>query len=155
MAWLPRLHDLFARAFSRQCKQDQKAGESHNHNDRDEQQPRAGAWAPGRFGLAVMHSPDTAPEAVACGYDLVVAGHTHGGQVLMPLIWALVTNSDLPRRLVSGAIRFGDAIVHFSPGLGTIKYAPFRFLCRPEATLLELSRRIAADGDPPRTAQPQ
>jgi hypothetical protein len=96
--------------------------------------------APERFGVAVMHSPDSAPEAVACGYGFVVAGHTHGGQVRMPIVGALVTNSALPRRLASGAIRFGHSIVHVSPGLGTSKYAPFRFLCPPEATLLELRR---------------
>lgn len=96
--------------------------------------------APGRFGFAVMHSPDSAPEAVACGYPLVVAGHTHGGQVRLPVIGALVTNSHLPRRVVSGLLRVGGGLVHVSPGLGTSKYAPFRFLCPPEATLLELSR---------------
>ena len=96
--------------------------------------------APERFGFAVMHSPDSAPEAVACGYPLVVAGHTHGGQVRLPLLGALVTNSHLPRRVVSGLLRLGDGLVHVSPGLGTGKYAPFRFLCPPEATMLELSR---------------
>lgn len=96
--------------------------------------------APERFGVAVMHSPDSAPEAVACGYPLVVAGHTHGGQVRLPLVGALVTNSHLPRRLASGLLRLGDGFVHVSPGLGTSKYAPFRFLCPPEATLLELRR---------------
>jgi uncharacterized protein len=96
--------------------------------------------APERFGFAVMHSPDSAPEAVACGYPFVVAGHTHGGQVRLPIVGALVTNSHLPRRVASGLVRLGDALVHVSPGLGTSKYAPFRFLCPPEATLLELSR---------------
>lgn len=96
--------------------------------------------APGHFGFAVMHSPDSAPEAVACGYPLVVAGHTHGGQVRLPVLGALVTNSHLPRRVVSGLLRLGDGLVHVSPGLGTSKYAPFRFLCPPEATLLELTR---------------
>jgi predicted MPP superfamily phosphohydrolase len=99
--------------------------------------PRA---EPERLGLAVMHSPDSAPEAVACGYRFVVAGHTHGGQVRMPFAGALVTNSHLPRRMASGLIRFGDAFVHVSPGLGTSKFAPFRFLCPPEATLFELRR---------------
>jgi predicted MPP superfamily phosphohydrolase len=94
--------------------------------------------APARFGFAVMHSPDSAPEAVACGYRLVVAGHTHGGQVRLPVVGALVTNSNLPRRVVSGLFRLGDGLVHVSPGLGTSKFAPFRFLCPPEATLLEL-----------------
>ncbi len=94
--------------------------------------------APERFGFAVMHSPDSIPEAVACGYALVVAGHTHGGQVRLPLVGPLVTNSHLPRRLVSGLLRMGGSVVHVSPGLGTSKFAPFRFLCPPEATLLEL-----------------
>jgi predicted MPP superfamily phosphohydrolase len=93
-----------------------------------------------RLGLAVMHSPDSLPEAVACGYELVVAGHTHGGQVRMPFVGALVTNSRLPRRVASGLFRMGDALVHVSRGLGTNKYAPFRFLCRPEVTMLVLTR---------------
>jgi predicted MPP superfamily phosphohydrolase len=101
--------------------------------------------APDRFGIAVMHSPDAAPEVAACGYRLAVAGHTHGGQVRLPIVGALVTNSHLPRRLVSGLIRIGDSLMHVSPGLGTSKYAPFRFLCPPEATLLEL-RRASSDG---------
>lgn len=99
-----------------------------------------------RFGFAVMHSPDSAPEAAALGYRLIVAGHTHGGQVRLPLIGALVTNSSMPRRLVSGLIRMGTAVLHTSPGLGTSKYAPFRFWCRPEATYLEL-RPGAASSD--------
>jgi uncharacterized protein len=93
---------------------------------------------PGRLGFAVVHSPDAAPELAALGYDLIVAGHTHGGQVRMPLVGALVTNCSLPPRLAAGLIRFGGAYLHTSPGLGTSKYAPFRFLCRPEATLLDL-----------------
>jgi len=94
--------------------------------------------APDRFGIALTHSPDAAPELAALGWDLIVAGHTHGGQVRLPLVGALVTNSHLPRRLASGLFRLGPAVVHVSPGLGTSRYAPFRFLCRPEATLLEL-----------------
>lgn len=97
--------------------------------------------SPGRFGIAVMHSPDAAPEAAALGYELIVAGHTHGGQVRLPFVGALVTNSSMPRRLVSGLIRMGSAVLHTSPGLGTSKYAPFRFWCRPEATVLELRPR--------------
>lgn len=98
----------------------------------------------GRFGFAVMHSPDSAPEAAALGYDLMVAGHTHGGQVRLPGVGALVTNCSLPPRLVSGLIQMGPAVLSLSPGLGTSKYAPFRFFCRPEATLLELAPRPAA-----------
>jgi uncharacterized protein len=95
-----------------------------------------------RFGLAVMHSPDSAPEASALGYGLIVAGHTHGGQVRLPWIGALVTNCSMPPRLVSGLLRIGDSVVHTSRGLGTSKFAPFRFWCRPEATFLELRPQV-------------
>jgi len=94
-----------------------------------------------RFGVAVMHSPDSAPETAALGYDLMFAGHTHGGQVCLPLVGALVTNCSMPRRLVAGLMRMGPSILHTSRGLGTSKYAPFRFCCRPEASLLRLRRR--------------
>ncbi len=100
---------------------------------------------PERFGLAVMHSPDSAPETAALGYDLLVAGHTHGGQVCLPGGRALVTNCALPSRLVKGLVRMGPSVLHVSPGLGTSKYAPFRFACPPEATLLELGPALRRD----------
>src|SRR5439155_19297835 len=93
---------------------------------------------PAAFGRAVVHSPDPAPELVALGYRLIVSGHTHGGQVRMPFVGALVSNSQIPTRICMGLSRLGPALMHISPGLGTSKYAPFRFLCRPEATVLEL-----------------
>jgi predicted MPP superfamily phosphohydrolase len=108
--------------------------------------------AEGRLGIAVMHSPDSAPETAALGYELIVAGHTHGGQVRLPWIGALVTNCSLPPRLASGPIRMGSAVLHTSRGLGTSKYAPFRFWCRPEATYIELRPRAtsrAASADEP------
>jgi predicted MPP superfamily phosphohydrolase len=99
---------------------------------------------PGAFGLAVVHSPDPAPELAALGYDLVVSGHTHGGQIRLPLVGALISNCSIPPRLARGLSRIGPAYLHVSPGLGTSKYAPFRFLCRPEATLLELRPQAEA-----------
>jgi uncharacterized protein len=93
---------------------------------------------PDRFGLMVVHSPDPMVELAALGYDLIVSGHTHGGQVRLPIVGALVSNSSVPTRMARGLTRIGDSYVHVSPGLGTSKYAPFRFLCRPEATLIEL-----------------
>jgi predicted MPP superfamily phosphohydrolase len=100
--------------------------------------------APERFGVAVVHSPDPAAELAAMGYDLIVAGHTHGGQVRMPFVGALVSNCSLPPRMASGLFRLGRSYMHVSPGMGPSKYAPFRFLCRPEATLLELRRKPAS-----------
>ncbi|HTG47147.1 MAG TPA: metallophosphoesterase [Actinomycetota bacterium] len=97
-----------------------------------------------RFGVAVMHSPDSAPETASLGYEFLMAGHTHGGQVCLPIVGALVTNCSMPRRLVAGLFRMGSAVLYTSPGLGTSKFAPFRFWCRPTATVLELVRRPAS-----------
>ena len=98
----------------------------------------ANGEVPARLRLGVVHSPyRRALDAFAGnGYDLVLAGHTHGGQVRLPGVGALVTNCDLPRDRVRGLSRWGSSWLHVSAGLGTSKYAPFRFACRPEASLL-------------------
>jgi len=103
----------------------------------------ADGQAPPRLRLGVVHSPyRRALDAFeGNGYDLVLAGHTHGGQVRLPGVGALVTNCDLPRDRVRGLSRWGSSWLHVSAGLGTSKYAPFRFACRPEASLLEVVPR--------------
>jgi predicted MPP superfamily phosphohydrolase len=78
----------------------------------------------------------------ADGADLVLAGHTHGGQLCVPGVGALVTNCDLPRSRAKGMSQHGDAVLHVSAGLGTSPYAPVRFACRPEATLLTITARV-------------
>jgi len=104
---------------------------------------RASVRAPGdeRFRLAIAHSPDSAPGLAAAGYDLIVCGHTHGGQVCVPGFGALVTNCSLPRQMASGLHRFDGAWLHVNAGLGTSMYAPYRIACRPEACVLELVPR--------------
>ncbi|MFN2389925.1 MAG: metallophosphoesterase [Actinomycetota bacterium] len=95
--------------------------------------------------IALTHAPDVVSEWLLRGFDLVCAGHTHGGQVRIPLVGAVVTNSTLPSALASGPHPIGNGWLHVSPGLGTSHFAPIRFLCRPEATLLELEpSRIGA-----------
>jgi predicted MPP superfamily phosphohydrolase len=96
-----------------------------------------------RLRLGLVHSPyRRALDAFAGnGYDMVLAGHTHGGQVCLPGVGALVTNCDLPRDQVRGLSRWGSSWLHVSAGLGTSKYAPFRFACRPEASLLTVVSR--------------
>jgi predicted MPP superfamily phosphohydrolase len=86
------------------------------------------------------------------GYDLTFAGHTHGGQVCLPVKGAIVTNCDLDTARAKGLHRHpadsrpGDprsSWLHVSAGAGTSPYAPFRLCCRPEATLLTLLPRAA------------
>jgi predicted MPP superfamily phosphohydrolase len=98
---------------------------------------------PARLRVGVVHSPyRRALDAFERnGYPLLLAGHTHGGQVRLPGVGALVTNCDLPRGQVRGLSRWGDSWLHVSAGLGTSKYARFRFACRPEASLLTVVPR--------------
>lgn len=91
------------------------------------------------LAIGLMHAPDVVSEWALAGFDLVVAGHTHGGQVRLPGVGAIVTNSDLPAALAMGARQIGSTWLHVSPGVGTSKYTPVRFLTRPEATILDLS----------------
>jgi uncharacterized protein len=90
------------------------------------------------LALGLVHAPDVVSEWALHGFDLVVAGHTHGGQVRLPLIGGLVTNCSLPNALSQGVHRIGNTWLHVSPGLGQGRFAPIRFLCPPEATLLRL-----------------
>ena len=80
------------------------------------------------------------------GYDLLLAGHTHGGQLCLPVKGALVTNCDLDTARAKGLHRHKDAWLHVSAGLGTSPYAPVRFCCRPEATLMTLTARPGFTG---------
>jgi predicted MPP superfamily phosphohydrolase len=93
------------------------------------------------FALCVVHDPAPYEDAAGAGFDLVVAGHTHGGQIRLPFVGALVTNSTVPRRLALGASWIGRTLLFVTPGLGTGKFAPYRFLCPPEASVLELVPR--------------
>jgi len=77
----------------------------------------------------------------ADGWPLLVAGHTHGGQVCIPGYGALVTNCDIDAARVKGLSRYDDAYLHVSAGLGTSRFAPVRFACLPEATLMTLVAR--------------
>ena len=105
------------------------------------------------LSIGVAHAPylRVVDAMAADGVDLMLAGHTHGGQVRVPGVGALVTNCDLDRRQARGLssverplMEFAphdqrDMWLHVSAGLGTSPYAPIRFACPPEATLLTLT----------------
>jgi predicted MPP superfamily phosphohydrolase len=130
------------------------AGVHDSHTDRDRYDDVAGSADPAAdLRLGVMHSPEprVMDRFVADGYNLLLAGHTHGGQLRLPLYGALVSNCGLDPRLARGLHRYpGEhpgggwpgTWLHVSAGLGTSPWAPVRLCCRPEATLLTLVPRI-------------
>jgi predicted MPP superfamily phosphohydrolase len=93
--------------------------------------------------LALVHAPEprTLDRFERAGFDLLLCGHTHGGQLRVPGVGALVTNCGIDRARARGLSRYGRAWLHVSAGLGTSPYAPVRFACRPEASLLTLTSR--------------
>jgi predicted MPP superfamily phosphohydrolase len=99
--------------------------------------------------LGVTHSPEprVLDPFAADGYDFVMAGHTHGGQLRIPGYGALVTNCELDRSRARGVSRWGSHMwLNVSAGLGTSPYAPVRFACPPEASLLTLVPRTVDAG---------
>jgi predicted MPP superfamily phosphohydrolase len=136
-------------------------GTDDAHIGRDRYAVVAGpASASAALTLGVTHAPylRVIDPMAADGAALIIAGHTHGGQLALPIHGALVTNCDLPTSRAKGLTRWwpgaGDpgaapssaapadaSWLHVSAGLGTSPYAPVRFACRPEATLLTLVAR--------------
>jgi predicted MPP superfamily phosphohydrolase len=123
------------------------AGVHDSHIKRDRYAQVAGrADARADLRLGVLHSPEPRilDQFVADGFDLLLAGHTHGGQLCLPWYGTLVTNCGIDRKRARGLHRHpagGQAWLHVSAGLGTSPWAPARFACRPEASLLTLVPR--------------
>ena len=99
------------------------------------------------FLIGVSHAPylKVIDAMGAQKVDLLLAGHTHGGQVCVPFYGALTTNCDLPTKFAKGASAWNvgghDFLLNVVAGLGHSIYAPFRLACRPEVRLLELVAR--------------
>jgi predicted MPP superfamily phosphohydrolase len=130
------------------------AGVHDPHYNRDRYGMVAGEADPAAdLRIGVLHSPE--PRVLdlfaADGYELLLAGHTHGGQLCVPGYGALVTNCGIDRARVRGLSMHPPAApadgrtawLYVSGGLGTSPWAPARFACRPEATLLTLVPRTA------------
>ncbi len=123
------------------------------HLDRDEF-PATSVGDPAALRLGVTHAPYTRvlDQMHDDGADAIIAGHTHGGQLCLPFYGALVTNCDVDRRRARGLHGWPGARpdepggedstwLHVSAGAGTSPYAPVRFACRPEATLITFTAR--------------
>jgi predicted MPP superfamily phosphohydrolase len=126
-------------------------GVHDSHVQRDRYDEIAGPADPAAdLRLGVMHAPEPRimDRFASDGYDLLLAGHTHGGQVCLPGYGALVTNCGIDAGRVRGLHRHPGQgrpdrpWLHVSAGLGTSPWAPFRFSSRPEASLLTLVPRI-------------
>ncbi|NTU75479.1 MAG: hypothetical protein HGA86_05095, partial [Anaerolineaceae bacterium] len=118
-------------------------GLSCSHHPQRDAEILAGLNNDNLKGLKVLlyHSPDIAPDAAELGMDLQLSGHTHGGQVRLPLIGALFTGSLYGRAFQAGRYQIQNMVLYITRGLGMEGAAAprVRFLCKPEITLWEIN----------------
>lgn len=93
------------------------------------------------FSLCLFHLPKNLDNIAEAGVDLAVGGHTHGGQIRVPGIGALITDSELSRHEASGLIVRGKTAFHISRGLGADPRSNIRFFCPPAVTVLNVRHR--------------
>jgi predicted MPP superfamily phosphohydrolase len=115
-------------------------GTSRGH-DRAGLRRELAAATPGDLRIVIGHNPNFVRQLdESGGADLALAGHTHGGQVVLPLLGAPYTKTTLPSRYASGLHDYGESRLHVSAGIGMERGAApqVRFLCPPEICLLEI-----------------
>jgi uncharacterized protein len=98
---------------------------------------------PGAFSILLSHTPEIYRQAAHAGFDLLLAGHTHGGQICLPGSIPITLDSVLPRRLGAGPWNHGGMAGYTSVGVGS-SIVPVRINCPPEITLHRL-RCVRAD----------
>lgn len=96
----------------------------------------------GPFGLkvALLHSPDQFAWAKRLGFQLVLAGHTHGGQIQLPWIGPLVVPCHTGIRYAAGTYVESGSVLHVSRGVSSLHL--LRYNCRPELSWLTLCRSL-------------
>jgi predicted MPP superfamily phosphohydrolase len=91
------------------------------------------------FSILLSHTPEIYRQAAHAGFDLLLSGHTHGGQICLPGSIPITLDSILPRYMGAGVWKYHDMIGYTSVGAGT-SIVPVRINCLPEITLHHLRR---------------
>ncbi len=116
------------------------AGVDDAHYYRMDNIDKASAQIPaGEFSILLSHTPEIYRNAAHAGFDLMLSGHTHGGQICLPGSIPIILDSDLPRHMGAGAWRHHDMVGYTSRGAGAC-IVPVRINCPPEITLHQLKR---------------
>lgn len=95
--------------------------------------------SPETLNILLTHHLDGLLKLSHHGVDLVFSGHTHGGQIRLPILGPLVCETRLPRRFVEGLHTYQGMTVFVSRGLGAGRTLFPRFACRPEAIFFEVT----------------
>jgi predicted MPP superfamily phosphohydrolase len=144
---LPGLEAMGIRMLQNECEPIRRgdqaiylAGIDDAHYFRVDNIEKAASGIPdGAFSILLSHTPEIYLQAAHAGFDLLLSGHTHGGQICLPGSIPLTLDSVLPRRMGSGAWCYGEMSGYTSVGAGS-SVVPVRFNCPPEITLHRLCR---------------
>jgi len=117
---------------------------------------KAASHLPGdEFSILLSHTPEIYRQAAHAGFDLLLSGHTHGGQICLPGAIPIMLSSALPRRMGSGLWKHHDMVGYTSVGVGSC-ILPVRLNCPPEITLHHLrcgDANMAGRADEPHRAR--
>jgi predicted MPP superfamily phosphohydrolase len=128
-----------AEALSRDGRRLYLAGIDDAHYYRMDNIEKAAAQIPyGETSILLSHTPEIYRQAADADFDLLLSGHTHGGQICLPGTIPVTLDAVLPRRMGSGSWRYGRMIGYTSVGVGSC-ILPVRINCPPEITLHQLS----------------
>jgi predicted MPP superfamily phosphohydrolase len=116
------------------------AGVDDPHFYRADDIPKVAAEIPeGAYSILLSHTPETYAKAAFYMFDLMLSGHTHGGQLCLPGGYAIKLEAVLPRHMGKGAWQYENLAGYTSVGVGT-SLLPVRLNCPPEVTLHKLRR---------------
>jgi uncharacterized protein len=142
---VPALEDLGIRMLLNECVSVSRANEQiylagiddANFYRVDSIEKAASTIPPGSFTILLSHTPEVYRHAAHAGFDLLLSGHTHGGQICLPGSVPITLDSVLPRRFGSGIWKYREMTGYTSVGVGS-SIVPIRLNCPPEITLHRL-----------------
>jgi len=144
---VPGLEAMGIRVLLNECetivRKDQRiylAGIDDAHFFRVDNIEKAALWIPrGEFSILLSHTPEVYRQAAHANFDLMLSGHTHGGQICLPGSIPIKLEAVLPRRMGAGPWQYNDMTGYTSVGAGS-SVVPVRLNCPPEITLHHLRR---------------
>jgi uncharacterized protein len=144
---VPGLEDMGIKVLLNECEEIERAGsriylagidDAHFYRV-DNIEKAAAAMPQDQFAILLSHTPETYRQASHAGFDLLLAGHTHGGQICLPGGTPIILESVLPRSMGRGPWKYRGMAGYTSVGAGSCG-VPVRFNCPPEITLHRLRR---------------
>jgi predicted MPP superfamily phosphohydrolase len=152
IAMLPGLEEMGIRMLLNECETIERGGarihlagidDAHFYR-MDNIEKAANGIPPDEFSILVSHTPEIFRQAAHADFNVLLGGHTHGGQICLPGGIPITLDSVLPRSMGAGPWRHGDMIGYTSVGAG-VSVVPVRFNCPPEVTLHHFHRRDSGD----------